>query len=59
VTSPRDRKEARRRLTIALEQTSYADAKQMLRELERWLQTKNESAAASEKPLRSWSRSIG
>jgi putative transposase len=47
VTSPRDRKEAHRRLTIALEQTSYADAKQMLRELERWLQTKNESAAAS------------
>ncbi|MEX2493622.1 MAG: transposase, partial [Nitrospirales bacterium] len=43
----RYRKEAHRRLTIALEQTSYADAKQMLRDLERWLQTKNESAAAS------------
>lgn len=43
----RYRKDAHRRLTIALEQTSYADAKQMLRELERWLQTKNESAAAS------------
>jgi putative transposase len=43
----RYRKEAHRRLTIALEQTRYADAKQMLRELERWLQTKNESAAAS------------
>lgn len=43
----RYRKEAHRRLTIALEQTSYADATQMLRELERWLQTKNESAAAS------------
>lgn len=43
----RYRKEAHRWLTIALEQTSYADAKQMLRELERWLQTKNESAAAS------------
>ncbi|MEX2492634.1 MAG: transposase [Nitrospirales bacterium] len=43
----RYRQEAHRRLTIALEQTSYADAKQMLRELERWLQTKNESAAAS------------
>jgi putative transposase len=43
----RYRKEAHRRLTIALEQTRYADAKQMLRELERWLQTKNASAAAS------------
>jgi putative transposase len=43
----RYRKDAHRRLTTALEQTSYADAKQMLRELERWLRTKNESAAAS------------
>lgn len=43
----RYRTEAHRRLTIALEQTNYADARQMLRELERWLQTKNESAAAS------------
>lgn len=43
----RYRKEAHRRLTIAREQTRYADAKQMLQELERWLQTKNASAAAS------------
>ncbi len=39
--------EAHRRLTTALGQTSYADAKQMLRELETWLRTKNESAADS------------
>jgi transposase-like protein len=31
----------------ALEQTSYADARRMLRELETWLRTKNESAAES------------
>jgi transposase-like protein len=43
----RYRKEAHRRLTTALEQTSYADAKHMLLELERWLRTKNESAADS------------
>lgn len=39
--------EAHRRLMTALEQTSYADARRMLRELEAWLRTKNESAAAS------------
>ena len=41
------RNEAHQRLTTALEQTSYADARQMLRELEVWLRTKNESAADS------------
>jgi putative transposase len=30
-----------------MEQTSYAEAQQMLRELEAWLRTKNESAADS------------
>jgi len=41
------RKEAHRKLTTALEQTSYADARHMLLELEAWLRTKNESAADS------------
>lgn len=41
------RTEAHQRLMTALEQTSYADARQMLRELEVWLRTKNESAAES------------
>ena len=41
------RPEAHRRLMTALEQTSCADARRMLRELEAWLGTKNESAAAS------------
>jgi putative transposase len=41
------RKDAHRKLIAALEQTSYTDAKQMLRELEAWLRTKNESAADS------------
>lgn len=41
------RPEAHRRLMTALEQTSYADARRMLQELEAWLRTKNESAAAS------------
>ncbi len=41
------RKEAHRQLTTALEQTSYAEATQMLRDLEAWLRTKNESAADS------------
>lgn len=41
------RHEAHRRLMAALEQTSYADARRMLVELEAWLRTKNESAAAS------------
>ena len=41
------RPEAHRRLMTALEQTNYADARRMLRELEAWLRTKNESAAES------------
>jgi transposase-like protein len=41
------RKEAHRQLKTALEQTRYADARQMLLELEAWLRTKNESAADS------------
>ena len=41
------RKEAHRKLTTALEQTRYAEAKDMLLELETWLRTKNESAADS------------
>ena len=41
------RLEAHRRLMTALEQTSYVDARRMLRELEVWLRTKNESAAES------------
>lgn len=41
------RKEAHRQLTTALEQTSYADARRMLLELEAWLRAKNESAADS------------
>jgi transposase-like protein len=41
------RNEAHRQLTTALEQTSYADAKHLLLELEAWLRTKNESAADS------------
>jgi putative transposase len=41
------RKEAHRLLTNALEQNTYADAKAMLKELEKWLRAKNESAADS------------
>ena len=41
------RNEAHRRLMLALEQTSYADARRMLLELEAWLRAKNESAADS------------
>ena len=41
------RNEAHRQLTTALEQTSYADARRMLLELEAWLRAKNESAADS------------
>ena len=41
------RKEAHRQLTTALAQTSYADARRMLLELEAWLRAKNESAADS------------
>jgi transposase-like protein len=41
------RKEAHRKLTTALEQTSDTDTKQMLLALDAWLRTKNESAADS------------
>jgi putative transposase len=41
------RKEAHRLLMNALEQKSYDDAKSMLKELEKWLRQKNESAADS------------
>jgi len=43
----RYRKEAHRRLTTALEQTSSADARPMRLELEAWLRATNESAADS------------
>ena len=43
----RYRSEAHHRFTIALEQRHYAEARQMLLELEAWLRTKNESAADS------------
>jgi transposase-like protein len=41
------RKEAHRLLMNALEQEEYGDARSMLKELEKWLRTKNESAADS------------
>lgn len=41
------RKAAHRQRTTAREQTSYAEAKQRLRELEAWRRTKNEAAADS------------
>jgi transposase-like protein len=41
------RKEAHRLFTTALEQNSYADAKKMLKDFERWLRDINESAADS------------
>ena len=41
------RKEAHRQLSVALEQESYQDAKSMLLALEKWLRSKNESAADS------------
>ena len=41
------RKEAYRLLMNAIEQNSYIDAKSMLKELEKWLRSKNESAADS------------
>jgi len=41
------RKEAHRRFTIALEQSSYEDARRMLFEFEKWLRGINESAADS------------
>lgn len=41
------RKEAHRLLMNALEQNSYVDAKVMLKEFEKWLREKNESAADS------------
>lgn len=43
----RYQKEAHRRLSSALEQNSYKDARGMLLELEKWLRVKNESAADS------------
>jgi putative transposase len=41
------RKEASKRFRAAMEQTSYEDAASMLKELEKWLGERNESAAAS------------
>jgi transposase-like protein len=41
------RKEAHRKFTIALEQESYDDARQMLQDFEKWLRSINESAADS------------
>ncbi len=41
----RYRNEAYQRLTTTLEQPHYAEARQMLLELEAWMRTKNESAA--------------
>jgi len=41
------RKEAHRLLMNAIEQNSCEDARQMLKELEKWLRSKNESAADS------------
>jgi putative transposase len=41
------RKESHRRFKIALEQTSYEDARRMLLEFEKWLRGINESAADS------------
>jgi putative transposase len=41
------RKEAHRLFTTALEQNSYKDAKKMLKDFERWLRERNESAADS------------
>jgi len=43
----RYRKEAHRRFRMALDQTRYEDARQMLRDFERWLRGINESAADS------------
>jgi transposase-like protein len=43
----RYRKEAHRMLMNALEQEKYDDARSMLKELEKWLRSKNESAADS------------
>jgi transposase-like protein len=43
----RYRKEAHRRYVIALEQSRYEDARQMLLDLEKWLREINESAADS------------
>jgi putative transposase len=41
------RKEAHRKFRTALEQTQYKDARQMLKEFEKWLRRINESAADS------------
>ena len=43
----RYRKESHRLLSIALEQNTYEDARKMLVDLEKWLRSKNESAADS------------
>lgn len=43
----RFRKTAHQKYRIALEQTSYTDAKKMLHDFERWLRTINESSADS------------
>lgn len=43
----RYRKMAHRRFTVALEQNSYADARQMLLDFEKWLRSINESAGDS------------
>jgi putative transposase len=43
----RHRAEAHRRFGLALEQNDYTEAEKLLRELERWLRTLNESAADS------------
>ncbi len=43
----RFRKAAHQKYRIALEQTSYVDAKKMLHDFERWLRTINESSADS------------
>ena len=45
--SKKYRKEAHRRFRTALEQNSYADARQMLKDFENWLRKINESAADS------------
>jgi transposase-like protein len=47
VLAKKYRKEAHKRLMDALKQNLYADAKKMLRDLERWLRGINESAADS------------
>jgi transposase-like protein len=43
----KDRPEAHRRLRLALEQNDYKEAQKLLRDLEKWLRERNESAADS------------